>query len=68
MLLLDSSVWEGHVVAFYYRAKVSDWMPQETGLTGDGTMQATTRPAPDVVVVVLLLAVCDFGQGLSDEE
>jgi hypothetical protein len=56
------------VVAFYYRAEVSDWMPQETGLTGDGTVQATVRPAPDVVVVVLLLAVCDFGQGPSDEE
>jgi hypothetical protein len=43
-LLLDSSIREGRAVAFYCRAEVSDWMPQVTGLTGDGT--ASARPVP----------------------
>jgi hypothetical protein len=46
VLLLDSLVQEGRVVAFYYWAKVSDWMPQETGLTSDGTTSVTVWPVP----------------------
>jgi hypothetical protein len=46
VLLLDSLVQEGRVVAFYYCAEVSDWMPQETGLTSDETVSAMAWPIP----------------------
>jgi hypothetical protein len=57
------------VVAFYGRAEASFWMPQQTGLTGDGMALATTSACPRALWLgCSSAAVCGFGQGLAHEE